>query len=206
MSKVVSHPVHLKNKNNDFSPSALIPFCAFKSNLTMESEDTHPNLSFPICTFFVPDILEGQLCYTFKLKESGGKGKRNGLMLLIDLNTHLNFETTPKIERTIEDKSKLSLDTELTRRDSSAKIQINAMSPFTAYGPGTYMMSSVKRMKATKEFLGMDEDVRYCKEETYEECRTRNLIENCQCVPWELHQQHIKVKFGKMFLNSIMTF
>ena len=124
-------------------------------------------------------------------------------MLLIDLNTHLNFDTTPKIERTIEDKSKFSLDTELTRRDSSAKIQINAMAPFTAYGPGTYMMSSVKRMKATKEFLGMDEDVRYCKEETYEECRTRNLIENCQCVPWELHQQHIKVKFGRMFLNSI---
>ena len=189
----MSHPVHLKSKSRMFSPSALIPYCAFKSNLTMETEDKHPNLSFPICTSFVPDILEGQLCYTLNLNQTGGKGKRNGLMLLLDLNQQRSFETTLKKDQSIEDISQMSLDTELSRRDKSAKIQINAMSPTTEYGHGTYKMTSVKRMRATSDFLGMDHGIRNCELETYEECRTRHLMENCNCVPWELKQQRIKV-------------
>ena len=199
ISNIVSHPVHLKNKSNAFFPSALIPYCAFKSNLTMETEDTHPNISFPICTSFVPDILEGQLCYTIKHKGSGGKAKINGLMLLVDLNTQRYFQTNPRKKRTIKDKSKMILDTELSRRDTSAKIQINSMSPFTAYGHGTYMMTSVKKMKATRDFLGMNPEVRYCEHETYEECRTRHMLKRCECVPWELQQLHIKV-------NSFINF
>ena len=88
----------------------------------------------------------------------------------------------------------MSLDTELSRRDKSAKIQINAMSPTTEYGHGTYKMTSVKRMRATSDFLGMDQGTRNCELETYEECRTRHLMENCNCVPWELKQQRIKVR------------
>ena len=206
MSDIVSHPVHLKNKKNVFSPSALIPYCAFKSKLTMEPEDTHPNLSFPICTSFVPDILEGQLCYTMKHKESGGKGKINGLMLLVDLNTQRFFKTSSRKRQTIVDKNKISLDTELSRRDTSTKIQINSMSPFTAYGRGTYKMTSVKKMKATSDFLGMNPEVRYCEEETYEECRTRQMLAECKCVPWELQQLHIKVNSTNALQKASFTF
>ena len=202
ISNVVSHPVHLKSQTSKFSPSALIPYCAFKSNLTMETEDKHPNLSFPICTSFVPDILEGQLCYTLKLNWTGGKGKRNGLMLLLDLNHQRSFETTLQKDQTIEDISQMSLDTELSRRDTSAKIQINAMSPTKEYGHGTYKMTSVKRMRATRDFLGMDQGARNCELETYEECRTRHLMDKCRCVPWEL--QHIKVR--TKILNSFLVF
>ena len=190
----MSHPVHLKSQSGKFSPSALIPYCAFKSELTMDSKDTHPNLSYPICTSFVPDILEGQLCYTMKLNRTGGKGKRNGLMLLVDLNKQRSFETSLGKGQSVEDKNQMSLDTELSRRDTSAKIQINAMSPITEYGHGTYKMTSVKRMTATKDFLGMEQDIRNCELEKYEECRTRHLMDKCRCVPWELKQQHIKVQ------------
>ena len=169
----------------------------------METEDKHPNLSFPICTSFVPDILEGQLCYTLNLNQTGGKGKRNGLMLLLDLNQQRSFETTLKKDQTIEDISQMSLDTELSRRDKSAKIQINAMSPTTEYGHGTYKMTSVKRMRATSDFLGMDQGTRNCELETYEECRTRHLMEICNCVPWELKQQRIKVR-PKFFIQFVI--
>ena len=195
-SNVISHPAHLKSLNGKFSPSALIPYCAFKSNLTMEREDTHPNLSYPICTSFVPDILEGQLCYTITLNKIGGKGKRNGLMFLVDLNRRRGFKITHQKNKTVDDKSQMSLDTELSRIDTSAKIQINSMSPHTEYGHGTFKMSAVKRMKATSAFLGMDPSVRFCELETYEECRTRHLLANCACVPWELRSRQTKVNFS----------
>ena len=151
----VTHRAHLIGKNMTSAPSALIPFCAFKSNLSMGKPIVrHPNLSFPVCDSFVPDILEGQLCYTLTLKESSGKGKRNGLMLLLDLNKGRSIHVTRNLslqkEVVVGNKMEMNLDTESSFGDVSAKIQINTMSPHVTHGKGSFKMTAVKRMIATE--------------------------------------------------------
>ena len=188
----MNHPAHLVNADKSLSPSAFVPFCAFKANLSIAGSVTmHPNLSFPVCSSFVPDILEGQLCYTLKINETGGKGKQNGLMLLLDLNENRDFYTSLHYHPLLDDKYRMNLDTENSMHDISAKIQINAMLPDTKYGPGSYMMTSVKEMIATDEFIGLNSKTRNCEIESYAECRTRNLLAHCGCVPWELNKMRV---------------
>ena len=68
----------------------------------------------------------------------------------------------------------------------SAKIQIDTISPFIGFGGGIYTMTDVKRMTATDDFLMMPLKDRNCEVELYEDCRTRHLLEACDCVPWEI--------------------
>ena len=196
---VVSHPAHLVNSDRSLSPSALIPFCGFKANLSVaDSMTMHPNLSFPVCSSFVPDILEGQLCYTLKINETGGKGKQNGLMLLLDLNENRNFLTSLEQDRSNGKKSRMNLDTENSMRKKAAKVQINAILPNTKYGAGSYQMTSVKKMVATEKFYGMSSEIRNCEMESYYECRTRHLVAKCGCIPWELRK--IQVNYYQYML------
>ena len=48
------------------------------------------------------------------------------------------------------------------------------------------MMTDVKRMTPKEDFLKMPLKDRNCEVELYEDCRTRKLLEGCNCVPWEL--------------------
>ena len=48
------------------------------------------------------------------------------------------------------------------------------------------MMTVVKRMTAKKDFLKMSLKDRNCEVELYEDCRTRKLLKECNCVPWEV--------------------
>ena len=197
----MNHPAHLVDVDDMLASSALIPFCAFKANLSVAKSSTmHPNLSFPVCSSFVPDILEGQLCYTLRINETGGKGKQNGLMLLLDLNENRDFHTSLHHRPSIDDKYKMNLDTEHSMHDTSAKIQINAILPDTKYGQGSYKMTSVKEMIATDDFIGMNSQLRNCEIESYDECRTRNLLAHCECVPWELHRMRV-INLVDVFAN-----
>ena len=80
----VSHPPHLTSKSWS---SAFIPFCAYKTNLNIsENPLTLPGITFPLCSAFLPTILEGQLCYELKLNTTSGQGRRNQLVLVLDYN------------------------------------------------------------------------------------------------------------------------
>ena len=68
----------------------------------------------------------------------------------------------------------------------SAKVHIGTLSPYTHFGGGVYTMTVVKRMKATEAFLEMPLVQRNCEVHLYENCRTRKLLRECNCVPWEL--------------------
>ena len=68
----------------------------------------------------------------------------------------------------------------------SAKVQINTLSPFIHFGGGTFMMTDVKKMTSTDDFLEMPMIDKKCDIELYEDCRTRRLLEGCNCVPWEV--------------------
>ena len=77
----------------NISPSALIPFCAYQTNLEPLGTSI-ANLSFPVCTAFRPFLLQGQLCYSLDLKNTSMKGDsklkqgiEGGIMVIIDPNS-----------------------------------------------------------------------------------------------------------------------
>ena len=122
------------------------------------------------------------------MNDTSGQDKENGLLLLLDYNEDLSLQTSSHKERSIKfSKDKLNLGTAIqSLQGESAKIQINTLSPYIGFGGGIYMMTDVKRMTAKKDFLEMSLKDRRCEVELYENCRTRKMLEECGCVPWEL--------------------
>ena len=180
-----SHPPHLMSTWS----SAFIPFCAFKTDLNISKKtDTLPGITYPLCSSFLPTVLEGQLCYQLKLNDTSGQGKGYELMLLLDYNEDLSLHTSPNGNRSGNfSKEKLNFNRAIESiQGKSAKIQINTLSPYIGFGGGSYMMTAVKRMTAKKDFLKMPLKDRNCEVELYEDCRTRKLLEECNCVPWEV--------------------
>ena len=138
---------------------------------------------------FLPTILKGQLCNKLTLNMTSGQGKRNELMLLLDYNEErlLHLQGSSTIEK-VNRRSKeiLNFDTAVESvQGKSAKVHINTLSSYVGFGGGIYIMTDVKRMSATDDFLKMQLKDRKCEVELYEDCRTRKLLEECKCVPWE---------------------
>ena len=183
----MSHPPHLTSSWS----SAFIPFCAFKTDLNVSKKSTVlKNTRFPLCSSFLPTILEGQLCYKLTLNKTSGQQKENELMLLIDYNEDRSLQTSLNKSKgaTVQSSNTtLSFATAVeSLQGVSAKIQINTLSPYVGFSGGIYMMTVVKRMTAKKDFLKMSLKDRNCEVELYEDCRTRKLLEECKCVPWEV--------------------
>ena len=181
----VSHPPHL---NRDDWSSALIPFCAFKTDLNMSQNSLAlPGITFPLCSSFLPTILEGQLCYKLTLNETSGQGKKNELMLLLDYNEDRSLQNSSMKYEVESSGSTLNFDTAVESiQGLHAKVHIDTLSPYIGFGGGIYKMSVVKRMTAKEEFLKMPFEDRECDIEFYENCRTRKLLGKCGCVPREL--------------------
>ena len=184
------HPPHLTSTWS----SALIPFCAYQTDLSIsENKVALPGLTFPLCSSFFPTILEGQLCYKLTLNKTSGQGKRIELLLLLDYNEDRSLQTSSnKDERFNSSKQSLNFDTAVESiQGVSSKIHINTLSPYIGFGGGTYKMTVVKRMTAKGDFLKMPLEDRKCEVEMYEDCRTRRLMEECNCVPWEMSSSQV---------------
>ena len=169
--------------------SALIPFCAYKTDLGIsENSLALQGLNYPLCSGFLPTLLEGQLCYKLSLNETSGQGKRNELLMLVDYNEDRSLQPSPnKKDISKSSNETLNFDTAVESiQGVSAKVQIDTLSPFTGFGGGVYTMTNVKKMKAKTDFLKMPLKERNCEVELYEDCRTRRLLELCKCVPWEV--------------------
>ena len=109
-------------------------------------------------------------------------------MLLLDYNEDRSLQTSSKEEKG-EDSSKeiLNFDTAVESvQGKSAKVHIDTLSSYVGFGGGIYSMTVVKRMKVSDDFLKMLLKDRKCEVELYEDCRTRKLLEECNCVPWEV--------------------
>ena len=115
-------------------------------------------------------------------------------MLLLDYNEDRSLQTSSNKSKA--DKSSnttLSFATAVeSLQGGSAKIQINTLSPYLAFGGGIFKMTDVKRMTAKDDFLKMPLKDRNCEVELYEDCRTRKLFEECNCVPWEVSGFQVK--------------
>lgn len=163
----MSHPPHLTSSWS----STFIPFCAYKKNFNFsEKSPALGGTDFPLCSSFLPTILGGQLCYKLTLNDTSNQGKKNKLVLLLDYNE----------ERSLQASSVGSI------QSPSAKVYIDTLSPYINFGGGIFAMSVVKRMTAKDGFLKMSLKDRNCEVELYEDCRTKKLLEKCNCVPWEV--------------------
>ena len=111
-------------------------------------------------------------------------------MLLLDYNEDRSLQASSKTDQV--DGSEFSreimnFDTAVEGLQGvSAKVQINTLSPYVRFGGGIFAMTLVKKMKAKVDFLNMPLEERDCDVDLYEDCRTKNLIKECNCIPWEL--------------------
>ena len=133
-------------------------------------------------------MLDGQQCYKLTLNKKSGQGEMSALVFLIDHNDDRSINISPKGNSlTRSSKTRLNYDNKFERKErESVKIHINTLSPFNGFGCGQYWMSAVKKMTPKKDFLGMDFRDRNCVTELYEECKAKELTEECGCVPWEM--------------------
>ena len=129
-------------------------------------------------------------------------------MLLLDYNEDRSLQTLTnkkKGRKTVNDT--INFDTLIKRvQVSKAKVQIDTLSPYIGFGGGIYKMTAVKRMTAKEDFLKMSLKDRNCVLELYEDCRTRKLFEQCNCVPFELHNQKFQVEILRCLIDDTLFF
>ena len=86
--EVSLHPAHMISSNQDLTPTSLIPFCAYQTEVALVGQE-RADLPFPVCSKFQPTVLEGQLCYSINIssiakdKTRTKKGLKNGLILVL---------------------------------------------------------------------------------------------------------------------------
>ena len=184
----MSNPPHLTSGWS----SAFIPFCAYRTDFNFSRvSPALEGTDFPVCSSFLPTILEGQLCYKIQLNQSSGQGNGNELMLLLDYNEDRSLPVA--LEKSNDVKSSFNFCTSPENlRGVAAKIHINTLSSFNHFGGGDFIMTDVKRMTATDDFLKMSLKDKKCEVEFFEDCRTRKLLEKCNCVPLEMPGFQVK--------------
>ena len=73
---------------------------------------------------------------------------------------------------------------------NAVRIYLNTLTSFSDFRAGRYVMTGLKKMTGTPEFLKLDDQDRKCQIEPMEECFNKALIEEvkkeCGCVPWAL--------------------
>ena len=110
-------------------------------------------------------------------------------MLILDYNEDRSLQTSSNTDDLPDSESSrgtMNFGTAVRGLQGvTAKVQINTLSPNIGFGGGIYGITDVKRMTAEYDFIQMPFKDRNCEVELYEDCRTRMLLKECNCVPWE---------------------
>ena len=202
-------PPHLIDSSGSLTPAALIPFCAYQTNMTLLSQPTQVKLAFDICSGFQPTLLEGQLCYSMDLSlidhpQTRG-GLQNGLVLILDPGFKEDEEETEKGHQDGDKITALSLSSS-KGGSHSAKIYLNTLSSFTDSRAGSFALTALKKMTGTKGFLGLPDETKKCQIGTLEDCKVKTYVEDvqrqCGCVPFALSRAlTIKVLYSNYYFN-----
>ena len=115
-------------------PSALIPFCAYQSNLKTLGTSI-PGLNFPVCNAFRPTILHGQLCYSLDIEkiiseEEKNKitkqGKADGILIIVDPNAERSETGGAKVSTRLGSGNRLNLSPKV-QHGGSALVNIHTL-------------------------------------------------------------------------------
>ena len=205
---LITNPPHILNKEGKVMPSALIPFCSVGSVL----KGRHmPNMSLPVCDLFDPVVLDGKLCYQMDMAKKMPKDstvQSNGLAMIIDAN--IEKSVSKKIERNeINNLKNLDVREASVETENLFEVHVGTLARYHAYGPGNYILTSVKQMSATEGFLAMSKKKRECEKEKFEACQKRlfqERIKECGCTPQSLVpslQDQTQVQYQKIYIRSI---
>ena len=154
------------------------------------------NITYPVCTAFEPTVLDGQLCYRIDVNKAikdlkNGVGNEAGLTFVVDNNSERSLALDKSISfgdgQESQDKTHLP---SRPKEVDSIKVHIDTLEQFSAFGSGIFIMTSVKEIRCSPNFLEMAEDVRRCGlEDSVQECRSRNYLvdkpDDCNCTPEE---------------------
>ena len=179
---------HLPSMNEPAQPFALIPFCAYQGDMSRLGQESHLK-DLPVCSQFSYSIIEGELCYTLNVQTPKTKaGKGNGILLIIDA---LPVTPDPGLQqgRQAQAKNKI-FDTKAATSSQEADLYLPTLESFRGRAKGSFSLTALKRITATKAFLDMKDFVRGCSLQNYEECQTEMLLKSseeiCGCLPWGL--------------------
>ena len=202
---MANHPVHLFDSDNVGIPSALIPFCAYGTDMKALGRPSS-NFSFPVCDSFKPTMHKGRVCYRLDSMFRTRQGIAEGLTLMIDRNRERSVHSS---------ESKRLRDTKIRIRliehadDNSAEVYLPLLAPHTFSRPGKYYLSSLKKMTGTEDFLKLPLKIKDCYEGSFEDCENAKLLEasqkECGCLPWIL-KDVIKHKVGWKAIDILYKF
>ena len=193
--EVSLHPPHLINSSGSLTPAALIPFCAYQTDMTLLGENRQ-DFPFQACNKFQTTVLDGQICYTLKLssKQTGKSksGKQAGLMMLIDQGVvQMKTQRNRPLKDLREELKQIDLES-LDHDDNTARIYLNTLASFSDTRAGSYGMSSLKKMTGTDSFLKQTDEQKNCRIQSAEDCQAKEYIEKvreeCGCIPWPLRR------------------
>ena len=128
-------------------------------------------------------------------------GRNNALKLFIDTNRDREIMAVENITDTLETDKIISpkVSKSITDSDDSVRIQIQTVEPYTSYGGGQYVVTSVKQMSSTPDFDNFPEYMKKCQDkESIEECSNRKLMigaaNECGCLPQIINQFQTALK------------
>ena len=193
--------MHLtSNEKGQLPPSALVPFCSYQGDHSLLGQKRPELDNLTVCDAFEPTILEGQLCYSIDIaklekRQMTEAGKSKGLLLLVDPSPYQIQDD----ERSVKDGR---------NKQKTFKVYIHTLAPFTAYGPGAFAMSTLKRMTGTASFMELPENQKKCAIHNREECQTDKFFSqvkaNCSCVPWSITMKDNSKAQVNSFLESLL--
>ena len=144
-------------------------------------------MNISVCDKFKPTILNGEVCFSLQaepmIKAEGGL--KGGIVLFLDYNTERSTEV-----RNIEQEDTAAFSYTESDDMTSAQIYIPTLSPYTGYGSGSYIMTSLKQMTGTPAFLNLPpmSQNKQCDTVKYEECMLDLLLKTGKrylgCVPF----------------------
>ena len=191
--KLSLHPVHLTDSNRTLNPSVLIPFCIYQTDMlalgNQVSEFPHP-----VCSMFEPSVLEGQLCYSINISKVTNRTTKTGLggNLFLILDPGRPFNRLIEDEDLEDDQEKmLSIDVNALKRGKNlAKVHLSTLVSYSGYRSAIFVLTALKKMTGTDDFMKLPEDVKDCRIEDFEDCKVRRystaVKKKCGCVPWAL--------------------
>ena len=171
-------------------PAAFIPFCAFRGDLATLGEPVK-GFEFPVCNQFQPTILGGQVCYSLNVSSvvsTAGKktesGKKKGILFAVDItNDRIYGGRQAKTNRRF-------VYPDSSDDENTFSIHINTLSRVSDTRTGLYIMTDMKKMTGTENFLALQDETKDCQLEPEDKCKIRRYVEEakklCDCVPWIL--------------------
>ena len=147
------------------------------------------NFSLPICTKFKPKLLNGQLCYNVDMGDikSISQGPAGGFKFLMDYNKDRMIRKIERMDSQISLEGLSELGGKVQGKEHEAKIYFDLLEPSVMFGPGDFVMTSVKEFIGTDQYLKWADGSSCQNKETISQCQSNSFLQNtkvCGCRPF----------------------